>query len=66
MGYGLLILAKMHQGRIIVNTVQEESACLVVRCNALQESQSIADTIRGGSRELGWVEKSVNGYDLLK
>lgn len=45
--------------------VEEQGAGLVVGGHTLEESQSIADPVGGGSGELGGVEEGVDGYNLL-
>lgn len=47
-------------------TIQEERAGLAVTSNALQQSQRVADAVRGGSRQLRWVEEWVDRDNLLQ
>jgi len=49
-----------------IPTVQEESSGLVVRGNALQQCQGIADSIRRGGCELRRVQQCVYADDFLK
>lgn len=49
-----------------VPTVEEESTRLVVRGHALEERESIADPVRGGSGELGRVEERIDADNLLE
>jgi hypothetical protein len=48
------------------HTIQEESASLVVRCNALQKGKCIANSIRSRSSKLGRVKQGIYRDDLLK
>lgn len=47
-------------------TVEEEGAGLVVRSHALEEGESIADPVRGGSGELGRIEEGIDTDNLLE
>lgn len=47
-------------------TVQEESSCLIVRCDTLKQCQCIAHAVGGGGGELRGIEESIDGDNLLQ
>jgi len=47
------------------DTVEEEGTGIVVGCNALKESESIAHSVRRGCRELRWAQQRVDRNDFL-
>lgn len=46
-------------------TIEEKSARVVVRCNALKQGQRIADSVGSSCRKLRRVEQRVDRDDLL-
>lgn len=63
--WSVAIAHRLAEDKVWQHTVEEQCAGLVVGGHALEEGQSIADPVGGGSGELGGVEKGVDGYDLL-
>jgi hypothetical protein len=50
----------------MIGTIQKEPSCLVVTSNTLQQSQGIADSVRGCGGQLAWVEQWIDRDDLLQ
>lgn len=46
-------------------TVEEVVSGIIVRCNTLQQSESVAHPIGSGCRQLGGVEQRIYRYDFL-
>lgn len=55
----LLLVSNVLEKKSMRLAVQEELARFSVRCNALQEREGVADTIRGGGSELRRVQQRV-------
>ena len=53
-------------GCVMVHTAEKELPSLVVTSDALQQRESIANSVRGGRSELGRVQKGINGNNLLQ
>jgi hypothetical protein len=49
-----------------VSTVQEELSCLGMRCDALKESESVADAVRYMRGEVRGRKHGIDRHDLLK
>lgn len=47
-------------------TSQEKPSRFVVGCDTLKEGECVTDTIGRSRRKLGWIQKRVDGDDLLQ
>jgi hypothetical protein len=51
---------------IVVHTIQEERAGFIVGSDALEQCESITDTIRSGGSQLRWVQQRIDRDNFLQ